>query len=431
MRLDFAAKAAAIGVGLALLASCSTSGGGQAADGPTELSFWSWAPDIDKVVDKWNAAHPDTKVVVSKQAQGEDVVTKLLTSSKAGTPPDLAQVEFQALPTLVSNDVLADISGAASAVKGEFPDGVWQQVTLGGEAVYAIPQDSGPMMFYYRADLFEQYGLSVPKTWEEYARTARAVRAKAPDKFLGTFSSNDPGWFAGLAQQAGGSWWSIQGDTWKVSVDDAPTKKVAAYWSGLVAEGAIDNTPMYTPEWNKALNDGTQIGWVSAVWAPGVLAGNAESTLGKWAMAPLPQWDAGSPRTGNWGGSTTGVMAGSKKQKAATEFAIWLNTDSAAVDALVGVSAIYPAATKAQTGSALQKPPAFFPNQADFYTTAQKIASTSSGFTWGPNVNVAYTTYKNAFGAAITGRSDLVPAVTAMQEATIKDMRDNGFKVSG
>ncbi|MEO6090316.1 MAG: extracellular solute-binding protein [Umezawaea sp.] len=429
MRLDIARKAVAAGLGLALLAACSSSNDGQASDGPTELSFWAWAPNIEKVVDRWNTAHPDTKVVMSKQAQGDDLVTKLLTSAKAGSGPDLAQVEFQALPTLVSNEVLADISGQASAVKGEFPDGVWQQVTLGGDGVYAIPQDSGPMMFYYRTDLFEQYGLTVPKTWDEYAQTARTLRTKAPDKYLGTFSSNDPGWFAGLAQQAGGSWWSIAGDTWKVSVDDTATKKVAAYWSGLVAEGAVDKTPMYTPEWNKALNDGTQIGWVSAVWAPGVLAGNAQSTLGKWAMAPLPQWDAASPRTGNWGGSTTAVTAGSKKQKAAAEFAIWLNTDPEAVAALVSDSGVYPAATKAQTGSALQKPPAFFPGQTDFYATAQKIASTAAGFTWGPNVNVAYTAYKNAFGAAITAGTDLTPALTTMQQATIDDMRASGFKV--
>ncbi|HEX6343450.1 extracellular solute-binding protein [Umezawaea sp.] len=428
MRLDIARKAVAAGLGLALLAGCGSSGG-QDPEGPTELSFWAWAPNIEKVVDRWNASHPDRKVVMSKQAQGDDLVTKLLTSAKAGSGPDLAQVEFQALPTLVSNDVLADVSADAAAVEGEFPEGVWQQVTLGGDGVYAIPQDSGPMMFYYRADLFQQYGLTVPTTWDEYARTARTLRSRAPDRFLGTFSSNDPGWFAGLAQQAGGSWWSIDGDTWRVSIDDAATRKVAAYWSGLVAEGAVDKTPMYTPEWNKALNDGTQIGWVSAVWAPGVLAGNAGGTLGRWAMAPLPQWDAASPRTGNWGGSTTAVMSASTKRKAAAEFAIWLNTDPEAVAALVTDSGVYPAATKAQTGSALEQPPAFFPAQEDFYPTAQKIASTAASFTWGPNVNVAYTAYKNAFGAAITAGTDLVPALSEVQRATIDDMRASGFKV--
>ncbi|GAA3463104.1 ABC transporter substrate-binding protein [Saccharothrix longispora] len=426
MRLDLARKALAVGLGLALLAGC---GSGAEEGGPVELSFWAWAPNIDEVVELWNAGHPDTKVVVSKQAQGDDLVTKLLTSAKGGTPPDLAQVEYQALPTLVSNDVLADISEGASGARDQFAPGVWDQVTLGGGGVYAVPQDSGPMMFYYRADLFRQYGLTVPKTWDEYAQVARALRAQAPDRFLGTFSSNDPGWFAGLVQQAGGRWWSVEGEAWKVAIDDEATKKVAAYWSGLIAEGAIDKSPMYTPEWNKALNDGTQIGWVSAVWAPGVLAGNAEGTKGKWAMAPLPQWDASAPRTGNWGGSTTAVTAGSGKQAAATEFAVWLNTDPAAVAALVSTSGIYPASKAAQAAQA--DPPAFFPNQPDFHTTAAGIAATSSGFTWGPNVNVAYTAYKNAFGEAIASGGDLVPALAAMQEATVGDMKANGFTVVG
>ena len=419
-------KAIATGLGLALLAGC---GGSDAQEdgGPVELSFWAWAPNIEKVVDKWNATHPDAKVVVSKQAQGDDLVTKLLTSAKGGTPPDLAQVEYQALPTLVSNDVLADITEGAGDARDAFAPGVWEQVTLGGSGVYAIPQDSGPMMFYYRADLFEQYGLTVPKTWDDYAATARRLRAKAPDTFLGTFSANDPGWFAGLAQQAGAQWWSVEGDAWRVTVDDDATRKVADYWHGLVAEGAVDKSPMYTPEWNKALNDGTQIGWVSAVWAPGVLAGNAESTKGKWAMAPLPQWDASEPRTGNWGGSTTAVTAGSAKQKAATEFAVWLNTDPEAVAALVEISGVYPAATAAQ--SALGDPPAFFAAQEDFYATAADIAATSAGFTWGPNVNVAYTTYKNAFSEAITEGSDLTGALSEVQRATVDDMRANGFTV--
>ncbi|QFZ19127.1 ABC transporter substrate-binding protein [Saccharothrix syringae] len=427
MRLHLVQKSLAAALGLVLLAGCG--GGAEETDGPVELSFWSWAPNIEKVVERWNAGHPGAKVVVSRQASGDDLVTKLLTSAKGGNPPDLAQVEYQALPTLVGNDVLADISAAAGGAEDAFAPGVWDQVTLGGSGVYAVPQDSGPMMFYYRADLFEQYGLTVPKTWDDYARTARDLRAKAPDRYLGTFSSNDPGWFAGLVQQAGGQWWSVEGDKWKVAVDDAASRKVTAYWSGLVAEGAVDKSPMYTPEWNKALNDGVQVGWLSAVWAPGVLQGNAGSTKGKWAVAPLPQWDPATPRTGSWGGSTTAVTSGSKHQRVAAEFAVWLNTDPGAVAALVTESGVYPAATAAQTGGALSGPPAFFANQPDFYTLAAEIAGTAASFTWGPNVNVAYTTYKNAFGEAITAGADLVPALVKVQEATVADLKANGFSV--
>lgn len=400
------------------------------ARGPVELTFWSWAPNIEKVVDQWNAANPNTKVTFSKQAGGDEMLTKVLTAAKANGAPDLVQAEYQVLPTLVSNNVLADISKHVGDAKSKFAQGVWGQVTLGGDLVYAVPQDSGPMMLYYRSDLFQQYGLSVPKTWDEFGATAAALRAKDPTKWLTTFSANDPGWFTGLVQQAGGSWWGYRGDTWSVSVNDAATKKVAGYWSDLVARGAIDNKPMYTPEWNKALNDGTLLAWPSAIWAPGVLTGNAPDTKGKWSMAPLPQWTAGENRTGNWGGSSTGVTKSSKHKEAAAKFAVWMNTDPAATATLVKESGVYPAARDAQNGPALRQPPAFFAQQTSFYSDAKAIADTAAPFVWGPNVNVTYSTYKDAFGKAVAGKSPFGPAVDAMQEATVADMRKNGFKVT-
>jgi len=418
-------------LGAGLLTACTAEDdGAEAPAGDVELSFWSWVPEIEKAVDTWNAAHPDIHVTLSKQAGGGDLVTKLLTANQAGNPPDLVQAEYQSLPTLVSNNVLADIAEQAAPVKDQFADGVWQQVSLGTESVYAIPQDAGPMMFYYRADLFDEYGLTVPTTWDGFAEAARELRGKDDKKYLTTFSATDPGWFAGLAQQAGAAWWGIEGEAWRVSINDAATRKVADYWGGLVAEGAVSGQPMYTPEWNKALNDGTLLTWPSAVWAPAVLETSAPDTKGKWAMAPMPQWTAGENKTGNWGGSSTGVTELSKHKDAAVQFATWLNTDPVATELLVTGGGIYPAARAAQTGPALQKPPAFFPEQADFWTVAQQAADTAAGVTWGPNVNVTYDTYRDAFAKAITDKTPFSGALDAVQQATVDDMTKNGFTVA-
>ena len=70
---------------------------------------------MDKVVAIWNQAHPDIQVQVQVQAGGDAELTKLLTAAKAGNPPDLAQVEYQVLPTLVSNNYLANIAKYAPA----------------------------------------------------------------------------------------------------------------------------------------------------------------------------------------------------------------------------------------------------------------------------------------------------------------------------
>nr|BFD86330.1 extracellular solute-binding protein [Streptomyces sp. Xyl84] len=388
---------------------------------------------MDKVVALWNEG-PGKKdgitVTVKRQASGDTLVTKILTAHKAKKAPDLVQAEYQALPTLVSNDALADISGQTGDIKGRFAAGVWQQTTLGTDAVYAVPQDIGPMMFYYRADLFKKYGLKVPATWEQFAQTARDLRKKAPDKALTTFSANDSGLFAGLAQQAGAKWWTTSGDRWKVAVDDAATRKVAKFWGDLVEEGAVDNQPMYTPAWNKALNTGKQIAWVSAVWAPGTLTTAAPDTKGKWAMAPLPQWSPGQDVTGSWGGSSTAVTTDSGHKDAAAKFAAWLNTDRDALNALAKEGGIYPASTSAQLSGAFTEPPAYFSGQADFYTEAADIAKTTAPSAWGPNVNVAYTSFKDAFGAAAKNRSDFLAALATMQEATVADMKKQGFEVA-
>lgn len=430
MRLNVRALLLAVTAGsLVLTTACSSGGDTTPTDEKVELTFWSWVPGIDKVVAEWNSTHPNIHVTVSKQAQGDEEVTKVLTADKAGNPPDLFQAEYQALPTLVSNGAAGDIKQYVADAPTKFASGVWNTITLGTDSVYAIPQDSGPMMLYYRDDIFTQLGLTVPTTWDEFAQLAKQVRQKDPKRYLTTFSAADPGWFAGLAQQAGAKWFGVNGDSWSVNVNDAATKKVADFWGGLVAAGDVDDQPMYTPEWNKALNDGTLIAWPSAVWGPGVLAGNAADTAGKWKIAQLPQWTAGEHRTGSWGGSSTAVAAKSKHMAQAVQFAIWLNTDPTAVSGLITNGGIYPAATAAQTGGALASAPAFFSNQPDFYTLAQQIAGTAAGVTWGPNVNVTYATYKDAFAKAITDKSAFAAAVDSMQQATVDDLKKNGFKV--
>ena len=443
MRLHTGTRAATIVAATALLAAACSGGTSSstttdaattpaAANEKVELTFWTWAPNMDKVVEGWNTAHPDIHVTVNKQDGGDPAVTKLLTAIKAGSgAPDVMQAEYQKIPTLVSADALADIKGDIDpGLAKQFPDGVWNAVTLGGDSVYAVPQDSGPMEFYYRADVFDQLGLTVPTTWAEFADVAAKLHAADPTKYLGTFSAADAGWFTGLAQQAGASWWGINGNAWSVSINDAATLKVADYWGGLVESGVIDNKPMYTPEWNAALNNGTQVGWLSAVWAPGVLAGNAADTAGKWKMAPMPQWDAAKPSTGNWGGSAIAVTSQSKHAKESAQFITWLNTDQKAVDSLVKEAGIYPANIPAQA-EALAAPPAFFSNQPDFYTLAGKIAQTAGSFTFGPNVNVAYSAYNDEFGKAAEAKSKaaFTAAVQSMQKITIEDLKTSGFSV--
>jgi multiple sugar transport system substrate-binding protein len=383
---------------------------------------------MDKIVATWNKAHPDIQVQVQTQAGGDAELTKLLTAAKAGNPPDLAQVEYQVLPTLVSNNYLADISKDDGGLQSDFPAGNWNQVTLGTNALYGIPQDAAPMALFYRADLFKKYGLTVPTTWAQFAADAAKLHQEAPGVYLGTFSSADPGEFAGLTQQAGAQWWTASGGSWKVGINDTASQKVASFWQSLVTGGGVDNQPQWTAAWNKGMNDGKYIAWVSDIWGPSDFPSTAPAGAGKWVMTRLPQWTAGQNVVGNWGGSSTGVMAASKHQQAAAQFAAWLNTDPAATAALVSQSGIYPADTTAE--AAITTPPSYFSNEPDFWSLGKQYASEAATVTWGPDVNVAYSEFTTVFGSAAASKGSFLTPLAAIQTAVLNDMKKSGFTVA-
>ncbi|WP_298806879.1 ABC transporter substrate-binding protein [uncultured Pseudokineococcus sp.] len=420
-------------VAASVLSGCSgsddgASGGGD-PDAPAQLDFWTWAPNIQGVVDIWNEQNPDQQVTVDSQAQGDEAITRLLTASQAGEAPCLMQAEYQALPVLVANGVASDLTDDVEDVRDAFPEGAWDLTSFGDQA-YAMPQDVGPMMLYYREDLFEELGLEVPTTWEEFRATAQQVREADPERYLTTFSAGDPGWFAGLSQAAGADWWATDGEAWEVSITDDATTQVADYWGDLVTEDLVDDQPMYTPEWNAAMNDGTLLAWPSAVWGAGVLEGVAPDTAGSWRAVPMPQWGDGEQVTGFWGGSATAISEDCEDRAQALEFATWLNTAPEAVEALVSVSGIYPAATEGQTGPALEEPPSMLPNQPDFYEQAAQITETARGFTWGPNVNVTYQSYVDQFQSAVSDRTSFTAALEGMQETSVADLEQQGFEVA-
>lgn len=394
------------------------------------LTFWAWAENIQRVVDLWNSKNPTQKVTLSGQAASDELIAKFLTAVKAGNAPDILQVEYQSLPTLITNNALQDLTPVIGDVKAAFPAGTWNLTSFGG-ATYGVPQDVGPMMLFYRADIFDDMGLKVPATWEEFGALAETVRKKDDKRYLTTFSPGDAGWLSGFAQQAGANWWTNEGGAWKVSVDDPATKKMLSFWGELVNSGTLLGDPMYTPQWNSQMNDGTIIAWPSAVWGAGVLAGVAPSSKGKWKMAPLPQWSADEQFTGFWGGSSTAVAASSKQQAQAAKFAKWMNTDPEALKVLVEIG-LYPSATAGQTSGGLGAAPDYMAGQTDYYASAAAIAQTARGFSsWGPNTNVTYGALEDLMPTAVKDKSDFAAVATKVQELSLADLKKQGYEVSG
>ena len=60
------------------------------------------------------------------------------------------------------------------------------QVSGPNGEVWAIPQDTGPLGMLYRKDIFDQYGIQAPTTWDEFAAAARKLHAANPKAYLPT-----------------------------------------------------------------------------------------------------------------------------------------------------------------------------------------------------------------------------------------------------
>ena len=426
---------------IALTGCASNSGSGSAdsaaadcapADGPVELSFTSWIPGIDKVVDLWNEKNPDIQVTVQTGPNGNGGTYKnFFNQLEAGNAPDLGQIEYDALPNFRVQDGLENIASCEGVLdsKDQFIDWTWNQVTFGeDDAVYAVPQDTGPMAMYYRKDLFEKAGIPVPTTWEEYASAAKSIRDQGG--YITNFPQNDVNWFAGLVWQAGGQWFSNSGDSWNVTLDSPESAKVADYWQGLIGDDLVSKVPAWTDEWNNAYNTGSDWTWISAVWGANSISSGAPDTSGNWAVAPMPQWNAGENAAGNWGGSSTAVLKGSKHPYEAAKFALWLNTDPEALTALNTEANLYPATKDGLNLPVLKQGVAFYGDQPIYDVFAEASGEVNPDFTWGPTMTQTYADVADGFGQVLGGTGTLGEALTTGQEKTIAALKAQSIPVS-
>jgi len=423
---------------LALAACSSGSGGGSSpasgsasgsSGGKVTLSFWSWVPGISHSVNLWNKAHPSIQVNLNEVTSGNaGTYAKMFSALQAGNAPDLGQIEYATLPNFEHVGGVLDLSRYGAAhVKADFVPWTWSQVTQ-GSAVYAIPQDTGPMGLFYRADLFKKDGLTVPATWSEYLSDARKLHAAHPGAYITAFPANDAQWFAGLAWQAGARWFTTSGDTWVTSINDSASTQVGNYWQQLISGHLVKVEPDFASEWYKDLSDGTLLTWPTAVWGENTLITNAAPTKGDWRVAPMPNWGA-TRSNGNWGGSTTVVFKDSKHPAQATQFAEWLNTNPQSIAGLITKGGLYPADLAGQQQPAANSPVAFYGGQNIWkvFQANGKLVNTS--FEWGPIMNTTFTQMADGFGKATSGSGTLSQVLSSTQSQTVGTMKKQGFSV--
>ncbi|WP_335971519.1 ABC transporter substrate-binding protein [Streptomyces sp. CA2R106] len=428
--------AVALAAAVASLALCATACGGSSgtsdsasAGKPVQLTYWTWTKNAQQVVDAFNKTHQDVHVKYVLEAGGAPGYAKVMAAVKAGNGPDVFNVEYSELPQFVSQGYVQDISSyVGSSVTSQFTPGAVSLTKLGGKN-WAVPIDIEPEMLYYRKDLFAKYHLTVPTTWAQFRSTAQALKKADPKAVLTNFNTDDPT-VAALAAQAGARWFGTSGDTWKVDFDDTGTRKVAAYWQGLIDDHLVSALPSVSPSVQANQAGGVQVALIDPPYQAAYNPSTLPKQSGDWAVAPLPTWD-GTASTGALGGSTSAVSKNSKHAAAAAQFATWIATDAAAVKARVagGASSALPAVPKLVDVAQQAFDSSYYGDQ-DLYTAFKAAAaSLKTDWVWGPTM-VSTTSHLTDGLNKVADGGTVAAALKSAQSKTAADMKAAGLTVS-
>jgi multiple sugar transport system substrate-binding protein len=434
----------AVSVGV-VLSGCTPAGGGGGTQGPitqeeidealstpTELTFWTWVPDIEKEVALFEEKYPEIDVKVENVGQGLPHYQKLRSAIEAGEgAPDVAQIEYQYIPSFVLAESLLDLSPyGAEDLSEDFVGWAWNQVSPGDE-VWAVPQDVGPMGNLYREDILAQAGITAPPaTWDDYATAAEAVKSQT-GSYISNLGATQAGQMIGFFWQRGIKPFGYDGEeTVTIDVNNAEAKEVADYWTDLIQRDLISTDVDFNDQWYQGLSNGKYAGWLTAAWGPVFLQGTAENTSGLWRAAPLPQWSAGEQVAGNWGGSSDAVLASSENPSAAYELARFINHDEESAMMLATEQFFFP-----PQNSVLESPE-FLDAESEFYGGQQvnklfaEISETvDTDFQWLPFMDYVYSTYEETVGTVIAAKGDISSALDAWQEQLVSYAEDQGFTV--
>ncbi|MEU2617270.1 ABC transporter substrate-binding protein [Streptomyces sp. NPDC007157] len=435
-RTRLAAAVAAATAGIVVLAGCSSSGSSDKASsasscapakGKVTLQYWNTVPGMDKVVALWNKQHPDVQVETKNISN--DQYGTLGNALKAGKAPDLAQVGYDELPNLRTQNAFVDASAckAATAAKSKFVPWTWSQTSFGNTGVFALPQDTGPMALFVRTDIFKKYNVAIPTTWDEYATAAEKLHKADPNLDITFFDPNNAEWFNGLLWQNDAHMYGYSGDKWQVSVESAQSKQVADYWQKLISgklvrtDLANGSTQMYA-----AYQKDQIASYVGAAWGYSMFRDNLPKQSGKWSIVPMPTWGANGS-SGDWGGSTVAFMKGSKHLYESVEFNTWLNSDPQALALENELGGLYPAADAGLKLPALSKGVPYYNNEKIFDVFADSSKKIDTSFSWGPTQKTVNLALQDAMAKAAAGDGTLTDALAAAQASALKSMKDQAI----
>lgn len=431
---------AALALGLTGCGGSSSQGDGAsgnasaAADGEqVTINVWAWEPTLSDVATAFEKENPNITVNITNAGTANEEYTALNNAISANSgAPDVAQIEYYAIPQFALSNALTDLTAYGAGDYSDFyTTGTWSSVTMGGDSVYALPVDSGPVAMFYNADVFEQAGIDVPTTWDEYLAAGEKLKTLGDDYYMAA-DSGAPDVFEELVWAAGGQPFSVDGDNLTIALDsDTGTQTAIAMYQELIDNNILDTTNgMWSDEWWRSLADGKIATILTGAWMPAMLQDGLENGSGAWRVATLPQFDADDPGTGENGGSSLAIMASSEKQEAAYKFINFAAHEREGIDIRIDLGQ-FPADNETlNDADFLAKTSDYFGGQKINEVLLEAANTVRSGWQFLPYDAYARSIFGDTAGQAMLGETSLKDGISAWQDKLIQYGTEQGFTVN-
>jgi trehalose/maltose transport system substrate-binding protein len=330
MSLTFKGAALRSAAVIAIVASA----GAASAQG-VEITYVSGAvgnavANFDALVQPWEDATGNTVTLVPMPASTSDQFGQYRLWLAAGNPDiDLYQTDVIWAPQLA--DHFVDLTeAAADLIPQHFPSIIESQTVNG--ALVALPIFTDAPALYYRTDLLEKHGASVPTTWEELTATAQMIqdaeRAEGNSEIWGFVWQGNA--YEGLTCNAlewvksfGGG--QIVEPDGTISINNeqaAAALELAASWVGTISpEGVL----AYQEEEARGLwQTGNAVFMRNWPYAYGLGNGDDSAVKGLFGVTTLPTGGGNDTSAATLGGWNVAVSKYGDNQEAAISLALYL-----------------------------------------------------------------------------------------------------------
>jgi ABC-type glycerol-3-phosphate transport system substrate-binding protein len=289
-----AVSAAAAGL---TLAGCGPS---TSASGPTSVNLMTWgdATGLKTAFDSIAGIYPnlakDIKFnVVVAGANDFDVANAFrLALSSHKNLPDVIEFNRTQIAEFALSGALRDLSDIVSPVKNDLYAGAVQLASYQGKFV-GVPFQVKSKLFYYRADLFDQAGITLDdlSTTDGFLTAGQKLHARFPDKYILNLGTQPQQYIIGelLSAYPGLEFYDKASNAYQITKNPAFSQ---AFTFLQQIHGAGITLPIddFSTDWAQAFQKEQICGVLCANWMKAFLPQySTAAQTGKWKVVPWPK----------------------------------------------------------------------------------------------------------------------------------------------